>query len=405
MKIFGLDFSFKKALQPVSSGSNGWFPLVRESAPGAWQQGVTVEVDTAVSHSAVYACVSLIANDIAKLPINIAENKGNYWTPVPHEFNALLRKPNHYQNRMQFVVQWISSKLLHGNTYALKARDNRGRVVALYVLDPKTVTPLVADDGAVFYCLKTNKLAGLALPDVTVPAREIIHDRFNCFFHPLVGLSPLTAAGLAASHALTIQNSSNTFFQNGSRPGGILTAPGAIDSDTARRLRQHWIDNYSGPNSGKVAVLGDGLKFEQMAVNAADAQLIEQLAFDAQDVCRAFHVPAWKIGAGPSAPYTSSEATNLQYLSDCLQAHIESLELALDDGLELPPTLRTELDESSLLRLDTATRASVLATEINAGLLTINEARASQGRAPVAGGDVIYRQMQDQPLAQGGNAQ
>jgi HK97 family phage portal protein len=207
------------------------------------------------------------------------------------------------------------------------------------------------------------------------------------------------AAGLAATQALNIQNSSSKFFQNGSRPGGILTAPGIINPDTADRLKKHWDSGYTGDNAGKVAVLGDGLKYESMSVSAVDAQLIEQLAFSAQDVCRAFHVPAWKIGAGPSAPYTSSEATNLQYLTDCLQAHIEALELSLDDGLDLPATLRTELDESSLLRLDTATRTTVLAASIKAGLLTINEARSTEGRAPVAGGDEIFRQIQDVPLA------
>ncbi|UCV27003.1 phage portal protein [Ferribacterium limneticum] len=397
MKILGFDLSFKKALQPVSSGSNGWFPLVRESSPGAWQNSTPIEVDTALAHSAVFACVSLISNDIAKLPLRITKDMGTYWAPTAHEYSALLRKPNQYQNRAQFISQWITSKLLHGNTYALKRRNARGIVIALHVLDPLSVTPLVSEDGAVFYRLKTSHLATIG--DVVVPAREIIHDRAMTPFHPLVGVSPLVAAGLAATQALNIQNSSSKFFQNGSRPGGILTAPGIISDDTANRLKTHWEANYTGDNAGKTAVLGDGLKYESMATTATDAQLIEQLAFSAQDVCRAFHVPAWKIGAGPAAPYTSSEATNLQYLTDCLQSHIEALELSLDDGLELPPTLRTELDESSLLRLDTATRTTVLAASIKAGLITINEGRASEGRAPVAGGDEIFRQIQDVPLA------
>lgn len=392
-----------KALQPVPSGSGSWFPLVRENSPGAWQRGETVEVDTAVSHSAVYACVSLISNDIAKLPIAIAENKGNYWAPVSHPLDRLLRKPNAYQNRIQFIAAWIASKLLHGNTYALKQRDQLGRIVALHILDPLAVTPLIAEDSSVFYRCRPSKLANGA--EITVPAREIIHDRFNCWQHPLVGLSPLTAAGLAAAQALDIQQNSRKFFANGSRPGGVLTAPGNVPAEVAERLKAHWDANYTGANSGKVAVLGDGLKFESMAINAADSQLIEQLSFSALDVCRAFNMPAFKVSAGAPAPYTSSEATNLAYLADCLHSHIESLELCLDDGLDLPANLRTELDESSLLRLDTQTRANVLATELKAGLLTINEGRAIQGRPPVEGGDQIMRQMQDVPLAQGGTAQ
>lgn len=406
MKIFGFDISIKKSLQPVPAGSGGWYPLVREASAGAWQRGEPIEVDTALAHSAVYACVSLISGDIGKLPIQITQEQGGYWAPVAHDSLALLRRPNAYQNRQQFVSQWIASKLLRGNTYVMKRRNARGGIESLHILDPQTVTPLVSGDGAVFYRLRSCLLAGIG-EDVTVPAREIIHDRGIAPFHPLVGLSPLTAAGLAATQAMSIQRSSSKFFQNGSRPGGILTAPGLISSDTADRLKTHWEQNYSGDNLGKVAVLGDGLKYEAMAVTAIDAQLVEQLNYTAQDVCRCFAVPAWKIGAGPSAPYTSSEATNLQYLADCLQAHIETLEFALDDGLGLPPTQRTELDESSLLRLDTATRINVLTAATKGGIMTVNEARAALNLAPVDGGDDIFRQMQDVPLAAAGqeNAQ
>ena len=396
MKLFG--YEIKKSLQPVSSGSSGWFPLIRESVSGAWQCSETIEASTALAHSAVFACVSLISSDMGKLPIGFTSRKAGYWAPVAHQYDALLRKPNDYQNRSQFIAAWMQSKLLHGNTYVLKRRNARGQVESLHILDPRTVKPLVSTEGGIYYQLQSSNLAVISEP-ATVPAREIIHDRGMTPHHPLVGVSPLTAASLAATQGIAIQQNSSAFFQNGSRPGGILTAPGAITPETADRIKKNWENNYTGSNAGKTAVLGDGLRYESMAVTANDAQLIDQLHYTAQDVARAFQVPAWKLGAGPSAPYTSSEATNLQYLCDCLQAHIESLELALDDGLDLPPDQRTEMDESSLLRLDTRTRTEVLAASVTAGLLTINEARAAEGREPVAGGDEIFRQLQDVPLS------
>lgn len=394
MKLFGLDISIKKALQSVPS--RGWFSVL-ESNTGSWQRGETIEASTALTHSAVYACVNLISSDIAKLPIQIAERKTSYWAPVPHQYDALLRKPNAYQNRSQFISNWMASKFLHGNTYVLKQRDGMGRVSALHVIDPKRVQALISDDGAVFYRISNDdRLSNTS--NVTVPAREIIHDRGLCPFHPLVGVSPLTAASLAANQALSIQSGSAKFFGNGSTPGGVISAPGQITAEVAKELQDAWQLAHAGDNLGRVAILPEGLKYEPYALSAIDSQLLEQLNFSAQDVARAFQIPAWKINAGPSAPYTSSEATNLQYLADCLQAHIESLELCLDDGLELPPTQRTELDESSLLRLDSKTRTEVLSSKVKAGLLTINEARASEGKAPVAGGDEIMRQMQDIPL-------
>ena len=386
----------KKNLQPASS--RGWFPLIAEPTAGAWQRSEPIVIETALAHSAVFACVNLIACDIAKLLATITKRTGHYWTETPHEYARLLRKPNQHQNRLQFVQAWMASKLLHGNAYILKVRDQRARIIALHVLDPKRVRPMVSDeDGAVFYELKADHLN--LRDDVTVPAREIIHDRGIAPYHPLVGLSPLQAAALAAQQGLAIQRQSSKFFTNGARPGGLLTAPGAISPEVADRLKAHWETNFTGDNAGRTAVLGDGLKFEALSTNPADSQVIEQLQFSALDVARAFSVPAWKINAGPTAPYTSSEATNLQYLADCLQVHIESLELALDEGLELPEGTRTELDESSLLRLDTQTRESVLAASVTAGLRTINEARAALNLAPVEGGDEIRRQMQDVPLS------
>ena len=102
----------------------------------------------------------------------------------------MLRSPNRYQTPAQFFETWMISKLLWGNTYVLKDRDARGVVTALYVLDPCRVKPLVSPEGAVYYELQTNELAGIGLTGgpLVVPAREIIHDRWNCAFHPLVGL-------------------------------------------------------------------------------------------------------------------------------------------------------------------------------------------------------------------------
>lgn len=401
MKIFGLEISKKKAASNLQSvGSGGWFPIVRESYDGAWQQGVEVRQQDMLAHSAVFACVSLIASDIAKLPIQITEKADGIWKGVVSEHDGLLRKPNGYQNRVQFIEQWIGSKLLHGNAYALKRRDAVGRIVGLLLINPERVEPLIAEDGSVFYRLSPNdRLSGITDEGVTVPAREIIHDRMNCFFHPLIGISPLTACALAANQGMSIQKNSVSFFGNNSNPGGVLTAPGAISKETADRLKAHWETNYSGKNAGRVAVLGDGLKYEQMAVTPSDAQLIDQLKWTAESVCTAFHVPAYKIGAGVVPTYGNAEVLNQIYYTDCLQSLIEALELSLDDGLDLPLNQRTELDLDSLLRMDTVTRFQAYTAAIGGGWMAPNEARRKEGMAPVEGGDTCYMQQQDFSLA------
>ena len=287
------------------------------------------------------------------------------------------------------------SKLQRGNTYVLKQRDGRNAVTALYVLNPDRVAPLVAPDGSVFYDLQLDDLAGVT-ENVIVPAREIIHDRFNCLFHPLVGLSPIFANGLAATQGLAVQTASTRLFQNGARPGGILTAPGNISDTTAQRLKAHWDKEYSGENSGKVAVLGDGLKFEAMAMKATDAQLVEQLKWSAEVVCSTYHVPPYKVGIGAQPTYNNVQALNVEYFGQCLQVLIEAIELCLDEGLATGEGLGTEFDTENLLRMDAATQMDVL--EKSKGKLTVNEQRAKLDRKPVEGGDTVYLQEQDHSL-------
>ena len=398
MRILGLNITREKAAG-LSSVDNrgGWWPIVREPFAGAWQKNVEVRQETVVANHAVFSCQTLIASDIAKLRVKlVAQDSDGIWSEVKNPaYSPVLRKPNHFQTRIQFFESWVLSKLQRGNAYILKQRDGRGVVVAIYVLNPDRVTPLVADDGSIFYDLKVDNLVGLE-NGVTVPARDIIHDRFNCLFHPLVGLSPIFANGLAATQGLSIQNSSTRLFQNGARPGGILTAPGAISDETAKRLKDYWDGNFTGENAGKVAVLGDGLKYEPLAITAVDAQLVEQLKWSAEVVCSTYHVPPYKIGVGQMPSYNNVQALNVEYYGQCLQVLIESIELCLDEGLATGETLGTEFDTENLLRMDAATQMDVL--EKSKGKLTVNEQRAKLDRKPVEGGNTVYLQEQDHSL-------
>lgn len=405
MRIFGLTVQRQKAAPVLAQADNrgGWWGIVKEAFAGAWQQNVEVKLDTVLTYSAVFRCISLISSDIAKMRLRlVAQDSDGIWSETANAaYSPVLRKPNRTQNRIQFFTAWMESKLIHGNTYVLKERDNRNVVVALHILDPNRVKALVAPDGSVYYQLNRDDLAGVDDFDaaVPVPASEIIHDRWNTIYHPLVGTSPIYACGLAAVQGIRIQNNSAQFFGNGSNPGGILTAPGAIADETAKRLKDHWDKNYTGANVGKVAVLGDGLKYEPMSVKAVDAQLLEQLKWTAETVCSVFGVPAYKIGVGSPPAYNNIEALDAQYYAQCLQIHIESIELALDEGLALPMPYGTEFDLDTLLRMDTATQVKTWSEGVMGGLIKPNEGRAKLGFKPADGGDSVYLQEQNFSLA------
>lgn len=395
--------AIRKATGTLSGVDNrgGWFPWIREPYSGAWQRNDEWSVDTVLAFHAVYACITLISNDIGKLRLRLVEqdDQGIWAEKDVPAFSPVLKKPNRYQNHIQFKQWWITSKLIRGNAYVLKERDNRGIVVRLYLLDACRVLPLVSPDGSIFYQLNQDNLNGIQETDLTVPASEIIHDRMNCLFHPLVGVSPLFASGLAASQGLKIQRDSSTFFANGANPGGVLTAPGAISDATAVRLQEKWTANYTGENAGKVAVMGDGLRFEPMRMSYQDAQLIEQLKWTAEVVCSTFHVPPFKVGLGAIPAGQKVGDLNQIYYSDCLQSLIEEMELCLDEGLALPNGYGTELDLDGLLRMDPATQADTLVKLVGGAISAPNEARKRMNYRSVTGGDTVYLQQQNYSLA------
>lgn len=401
MRIFGLTITRTKANQNLSSVSDnrGWYRIL-ESFSGAWQKNVTVSFNSVVAHHAVYACVTLIASDIAKLCVKLKElTPDGIWEEVTRAaYSPVLRKPNHYQNRIQFWENWIISKLLRGNTYVLKERDNRNVVTALYILDPCRVTPLVSNSGEIFYRLSQDNLSGIEEASIVVPASEIIHDRMNCIFHPLIGTSPILACGVAAMQGLAIQNNQTNFFNNLSMPGGILTAPGAISDETAARLKAAFQSNYSGENAGKIAVVGDGLKFEKLAMTAVESQVIDQLKFTGEVVCSTFHVPGYKVGIGTMPTANNVQSLNLEYYSQALQRLIEDAELCLDEGLGMGENIGTEFDTDNLLRMDTASMVTAESEAVGAGIKAPNEARKRFQLPPVAGGDSPYLQQQNYSL-------
>lgn len=417
MKLpFGFELIRKQqgALYPPTAGTSNWFNVIRESFSGAWQRNVEIRLDNVLTYAAVYACVTLIAQDIGKLCLDLYEKDGDdIWTPTENPaFSPVLRQPNRYQTRQQFIENWSRSKLTHGNTYILKERDRRGMVVQMHVLSPDVTRVLIAPDGDVFYQLATNFLAGVPqapsgvdLTEVTqgavyVPASEIIHDVYCPLYHPLCGVSPISACGLAAVQGLAIQNNSLKFFNNGSQPGGVLIAPGTVSEANAKALKEYWEQNFTGDNAGKVAVLSDGLKYEPLTVSASDAQVINQLKWTDETVARAFKVPPYMIGVGQAPSYANVEAINLQYYTQCLQPQMEAIEALLDKGLGLlgaAQELSVAFDLDDLLKMDTATQYKTYGEGVARGILAINEARAKLGYGPVDGGG-NYLQQQNYSL-------
>jgi HK97 family phage portal protein len=399
VRVLGYELSLSKVASavPSSPGRDGWWPIVvREPYTGAWQLNQELRPESVLANPTVYACVTRISQDIGKLPLNLVEQTSpDIWAATTNPaYSPVLRTPNHYQDCSQFIEQWTVSKFIWGNTYVLKGRDARGVVNRLYVLNPAYVTPLIAPDSSVYYKLQRDDLTGVSV-DVTVPAREMIHDRMNCLWHPLVGVSPLYACAGAAMQGLTIQQMSSKFFAGGATPGGLLIAPGAITEAQATQMASDWQTKFGGNNVGKVAVLSNNLKYEPLSQTAQDSQLIEQQNKSDAEIAKAFGMPMFILDTTKGAPYANNEALIQVYHAECLQSPIQHIERSLESGLDLPSGLGIEFDVDALIWMDTPTRTKAASDAIGSGAMTPNEARQKYfGLGPVVGGDTPYLQQQ-----------
>ncbi len=406
MRIFGFNISREKALQPVNDWRHGW-RVIHEPTTGAWQRNEELTRDNITTYPALYACLNRITQDIGKLPFVLRKLGSNgIWTTAENPaWSPVLRKPNGYQTQQQFRETWILSKLIDGNTFVLKQRDNRGVVTALYVLDPSRVTPLVSEAGRVFYEITYNTANNL-LPvaydgsKITIPASEIIHDRINPFHHHLLGVPPLTAAALAAGKNIHILRNSSSFFQNNASPGGLVSGPAGMSEDDADKLQLMFNNNFSGENSGRIAVVGADLKFTPFAFKAADSQVVEQMRYSDEQVCQPFGIPPFKIGIGSIPAGLGVDAINLLYHEDALSGHIESMENLLDEAIALPADWGVWLDTDPLFRMDQGKKAEVETKLVGGNIKTPNEGRLAFDLPPLEGGDTVYMQQQDFPLDQ-----
>jgi len=389
--------------RPIPSGLSLFAPgyVARETSIGAWQRNAGCTTEDVTAFSAVYACTTIIAGDIGKLGLQLWRTlpQGGREEARAHPYWRLLQRPNEFQTPVEFVQQWLFSVLLTGNAFILLRRDLRGVVQSMTVLDPRRVRVFLTDEGEPAYRVAEDPLAAVLDPEEFVPARNMLHDRMNTLFHPLVGVSPIVSAAASANAGNRILHQAESFFGSMSRPSGMLTTEARLDEPTSKQLRAMWEANYGGPDrAGRTAVMGSGLKWQPLTMSAQDSQLIEQLKFSVEDVARAYRVPGFMLGDLTKVSYRKAEQLTRIYYQGCLQYHLERMEWRLDASLDLAGDIEAEFDLRALFRMESDVRASTNEIWLRSGVLSINEVRAREGLAPVDGGAVPRVQMQMQPI-------
>ena len=345
----------------------------------------------------VYACIQLYARTIAQLP-GYHKRTGADGGDVIIDNDALarvLKAPNPYQTKSDFLYNLVWGHLETGNSYAIGTRNNRFEVTRLDLVNPWSTRPIVnRETGDVFYSIGTNELVdplldpGLGVSRWILPSEDVIHVRSHCPWHPLIGESPLIAAGAAVAIHAGSQANFAAFQANQGRPSGVIYTDMKMTKAQIDELRNAWNEATKGNRAGGTPILTSGLKWQQVTVNAQDAETSDQMKQAVAAISRIFGVPLALINDMSGATQTNVEQLMAMWLRQGLGYEVDVIEEQFDRLFEIQLSKDfTEFDVEALLRPDWKTRIEALASGVQGAIYAPNEARAKEGLKAVPNGD------------------
>jgi HK97 family phage portal protein len=360
---------FRSRDKPKNRVGGGWSFLF-----GGTTSGKAVNERTAMQTSAVYACVRILAESVAGLPLHVYERtaNGSKSTKPSHPLYRLLHdEPNREMTSFVFRETLMSHLLLWGNAYAQIIRDGRGFPIALYPLLPDRMAVDRNESGELVYTYQSDK------GQVKLRRENVLHIP-GLGFDGLIGYSPIAMAKNAVGLALATEDYGATFFANGANPGGVLEHPGVIKPEQADRLRESWQSQFGGANAHKVAVLEEGLKFHQMSIPPEQAQFLETRKFQINEIARIFRVPPHMVGDLEKSSFSNIEQQSLEFVKYTLDPWVIRWEQSLQQALILPSekaTIFIKFNLDGLLRGDYQSRMQGYSTGIQNGFMSVNDVR------------------------------
>lgn len=371
--------------------------------------GAQISQATAMSVSAVYACVNRLSTDLARCTPGLFRlaGDGSKQREREHPLQALFTRPNRQQTWFEFDRQMWIGLLLRGNAYAAIRRNYRGVPIELIPINPDAVMVLEAGDGSIFYNVNRIGLWQIAMLrdfPVAIPSEDVFHLR-GLSFNSLVGVSTIGLARDSVGLAMSLEQQANRWIANGARPSTWLKTKKVLSEPVAKRLKSQFDDLHAGyQNTGKSVLLEDGIEPVALQLTSVDLQFIEQRKMQPEDICRFFGVPPHKAGVATDTRGASQNlaAQDQDYVNSAVTERAVNFEqrFAWTFGLDAEE-LFVERDLNQLLRADVMTRANVSRLNILSGKTTQNEERLADGLAPKEGGDRLM--MPTNMAAEGSN--
>lgn len=363
---------------------------------GQSSSGKNVNERSAMQMTAVYACVRILSEAIAGLPLHLyryREDGGKEKALDNHLYYLLHDEPNPEMTSFVFRETMMSHLLLWGNAYAQIIRNGRGEITALYPLMPDRMKVDRNDSGSLYYEYYPTDESKFKGKSIILQPYEVLHIP-GLGFDGLVGYSPIAMAKNAIGMAIACEEFGAKFFENGAAPSGVLEHPGTLKDPG--RVRETWQSQFGGSaNSGKVAVLEEGMKYTPISISPEQAQFLETRKFQINEIARIFRIPPHMVGDLEKSSFSNIEQQSLEFVKYTLDPWVIRWEQSLLRVLftdEEKKQYFVKFNVEGLLRGDYASRMSGYATARQNGWMSANDIRELENldRIPAEEGGDLY---------------
>ena len=392
MGIFSGLFRSRDKPQNRTAGSAYTFYM------GGTTAGKAVTERSAMQMTAVYSCVRILAEAVAGLPLHVYRynDTGGKEKAIDHPLYRLLHdEPNPEMSSFVFRETLMTHLLLWGNAYAQIIRNGKGEVIALYPLMPNRMIVDRDAKGKLYYKYTTTSDDAPTTEGTVVmlSPSDVLHVP-GLGFDGLVGYSPIAMAKNAIGMAIACEEFGARFFANGAAPSGVLEHPGTIKDPG--RLRETWQSQFGGSaNTGKVAILEEGMKYTPISISPEQAQFLETRKFQINEIARIFRVPPHMVGDLEKSSFSNIEQQSLEFVKYTLDPWLIRWEQSIYRALfsmEEKTEFFVKFNVEGLLRGDYATRMNGYATARQNGWMSANDIRELENldRIPAEEGGDLY---------------
>lgn len=357
---------------------------------GRTTSGKPVNERTAMQTTAVYACVRILAEAVASLPLHVYEYQDDGGKKLVHDhplYYLLHDEPNPEMTSFVFRETLMSHLLIWGNAYAQIIRDGAGRVLGLYPLLPDKMEVQRDDKRNIYYVYSRNSDENPTFKEygnIKLKAEDVLHIP-GLGFDGLIGYSPIAMAKNAVGMTLACEEYGASFFANGANPGGVLEHPGVLKDPS--KVRESWNSVYRGVNNAhKIAVLEEGMKYQQIGIPPEEAQFLETRKFQINEIARLYRIPPHMVGDLDKSSFSNIEQQSLEFVKYTLDPWVIRWEQSLQRSLLLPGEKGKyfiKLNVDGLLRGDYQSRMNGYAVGRQNGWFSANDIREMENMNPI----------------------